>query len=297
MNIPLNSKENFLIIEPINGLGNRFRAMASGYILALALGRTLKVLWKSENGPKNAWYVPPANVIFEELLPNFLNPNEFEITDDETSIDTFAGGYGGEQRLLPQICNSTKKIVHIKAGGIFKPDTMKISDYNNIKSLYYKSLINYIKPSILNNSHNFHGQKVLGVHIRRGDRKQYTAPTKLFVQKINKLIRNSKFKKLFICTDDQQEIEYIRNNVKGIPIVCRQEQDTTTTTTTRGAVTRETDQDFMDALADWLSLSTTDCILISKGSSFSYEACFLKKIKGIEILKRGVESKFPPITF
>jgi hypothetical protein len=245
-----------LIIEPVNGLGNRLRAMASGWILAESLGRTCYVHW-NETQPNEKFYIPPFDSVFQSnCLPTIDCIPAYSVL--------YVGGHQGEQRLLPLIMKDTSETIVIRAGGIFIPHGMSGRQYNNKKTEFYKRLrllpeIQLIVDQFIIN--NFTNKQVLGVHVRRNDRKMYTGPTTLFIDKIKKF----KFDLLFLCTDDPKEEKHLD---KKFTILQYPKQN----------VDRSTKQQFIDAVIDWYLLSNTNCIIYSKGSSFGYEACFLNQL-------------------
>ena len=75
-----NNNERILIIDPINGFGNRIRAIASAYIIAKESGRSFYINWKDESGPKNSWYVPAINSIFS------ISTNDVNVVERNMSL-------------------------------------------------------------------------------------------------------------------------------------------------------------------------------------------------------------------
>ena len=280
-------KRKKLILEPINGFGNRLRAMASGAVLANALGRDFYVDWQKDDGK---FYVPSLDQVFAHT-PGFEISSELTDPGNE-----YAGGHQGEQRLLSEIVKNSADTIRIKAGGLFIASGVSEKEYNRAKSDFYNKL--QFHPDIVQTVDNFQkryfsNQKVLGVHIRRTDRSKYTGPTRAFIEKIKQL--SGKYQVIFLCTDDKHEEVNIQRHVKGIKVVSYPKY-------TMG---RTNQDEFRDAVIDWLLLSRTDRILFSKGSSFGYEACFPKRLRGsLEIgvnsvsgVSNSSKSKFPALQF
>jgi hypothetical protein len=245
-----------LILSPINGFGNRLRAMASGCILAESLGRTFYVHW-NETKPNDKFYIPPFDSVFQDDCIPKIN----HIPENAT---LYEGGHHGEQQLIPSIMKDKSDSIIIRAGGLFIPHGMSHKQYNKKKSEFYKRL--HLRPEIQLIVDqfiikHFKDQQVLGVHIRRSDRKMYTGPTTLFIDKI----RQSKFDVIFLCTDDPSEEIHLGKYFNIIQY-------------SKSKVARCSTEQFIDAVIDWYLLSNTNRIIYSKGSSFGYEACFLNQL-------------------
>lgn len=264
-----------LILQPINGFGNRLRAMASGYVLANVLKRDFYVDWRQDNGK---FFVPVFDAVFAEH-PGFKTSTE--------SGTQYAGGHQGEQRLLSEIQKDSDDVVRVKAGGLFIPSGMSEKEYNRLKSDFYNEI--HFHPDIIKTVNDFQQKNfqgsVLGVHIRRTDRSKYTGPTRAFLDKIKQI--KGKYDVIFLCTDDKQEHVNIQRNAKGIKVISYPKY----------TIGRSSNDEFRDAVIDWLLLSRTDRILFSKGSSFGYEACFPRKLRGSIEINVSSKSKFPALQF
>jgi hypothetical protein len=296
-----------LVIEPINGLANRLRAMASAWILSKSLKRSFYVNWKSTTLSSDKHYVPAFEEIYiPDCLPlvnvelqyeNDLSDSVYDHSNlqkdckdckDCKSYTVYEGGHLGEQRLLPEIKRDTNTTVILRAGGVFKPDNISVQQYNTMKSEFYNRL--ELQPNIQDIIDSFivknfpSSVKVLGVHIRRGDRRMYTGASNKFVEAIKRI--QTKYGVLFLCTDSKDEEIYIKKQITGISIVSYQKESIGRTNLT----------EFIDAVVDWNILSKTDLILYSKGSSFGYEACFPRKLKG-SIQVGGKDTTFYPLQF
>jgi len=267
-----------LVVVPVNGFANRLRAVASAWTLSSTLKRKLCVYWpRSDDMDK--FFVPAFDEIFltNDAVPDSLFTNIAELPTD---TKTYAGKHDGEQRFVPEIIRTPiDQTIILQSGGVFKPPKMTDKEYNKLKSTFYNSLrlrpeIHLIVKQFIET--HFTNKRVLGVHVRRQDRKFETGPTNAFVDKISKL--TNRFDIIFLCTDDKDEETRIRNTVRALPIVVHPKID----------INRNTKEQFIDAVIDWYLLSNTDMILYSNGSSFGYEACFMKKLKcSIEVTQKS----------
>jgi hypothetical protein len=133
----------------------------------------------------------------------------------------------------------------------------------------------------------FEGHTVVGVHMRRADHLQYrrkdprrTSPTKLFVEAIERVLKDSPHTRFFLATDDKEEEASLIMRFPKEVVVYEKE-----------GVSRKTKKGIQDALIDWLLLSRTSAIIYSKTSSFSEEAAVVNAAKREPILKEDELSK------
>lgn len=308
--------KKILILQPVNGFGNRIRAIASGQILARKTKREFYLFWE-ESQPNDKFYTPKYDSVFKAgSLPQIPHIPEDAVI--------FAGGHKGEQVLIPEIKKCKADAIVIKAGGIFVPDDeTTLKEYNNAKTKIYNSFqyIDRIQQAVDDFCDlHFKNNNVLGVHIRRSDRSKHTGPTMNFLDKMIPLLQRKKnttnnttnnstenserrsstkspYNVIFLCTDDKQEERTIENYINEQNTIF----DVNIVTLPKNSNGRETKEQYIEAVIDWLLLSRTNRIIFSKGSSFGYEACFPQKLKqSIEIIGTKNyynKSKFPPLTF
>lgn len=253
----------YLIIEPTNGLCNRLRAMASGWILANHLKREFKVVWNCTPDIGYAKYTD----LFEK--PNWLLPH---LPENLTSV--YTSGRKTEKDQIVLICKDQSKTIVLKqTGGNYMPPGMNSPEFNTLKSQFYNTLkpIKKIYDAI-QTFDNLHQLKhCLGVHIRRKDRKHFTPSTEMFSRAIE---RYKQTNTILLSTDEPVEIGKLRKLCKKKIIVYP-----------KTIFERNTIESVQQALIEWNLLSKCDIgIVYSHSSSFGYEACMPNKIvKTIEL--------------
>lgn len=272
---PLPHSPKILIVEPTNGLCNRLRAIASGWILSQKTNRTLRVLW---NANKDIGYAH-----FYDLFEKNKN-NEHLIIDDtfnteHKQVSIYTAGIQTEVSLVPKIIDDHSDVVMLKqTGGNYTPLQISIKEFNNLKSEFYKSLIpapdvtqkinDFMKKNELTSYETF--KNVLGVHIRKTDRKKFTPKTEVFADAVNR----SHHSAILVCSDDPQEILKLQQLIKQKKIL--QINNCT--------FARDNIHDIKQALVEWTLLSKCERIVYSQSSSFGYEACIPNKLsKSIEL--------------
>ena len=157
-----------IIVQPIGGLCNRIRTIASAVKLAKKLNCKIKVLWAKDH-TLNA----PFHSLFEAFPYSVI-----EITNGSFFHRLLSLFY---KNIYLESCADIYKDSGIY--DIFKP---KMS----------------IKNKVLSNNREF-----IGLHIRRSDNEMSIkySPTKLFLDVIEKEIENDSTVKFYLATDDLQE--------------------------------------------------------------------------------------------
>jgi len=241
-----------LIIEPVNGLMNRFRAICSSHILSEYTNRELLVNWKPE------YY---CNVLLSDLVEDGFFKIGYDVNRNECYY------HSGPERLSEQpfvdsMIESTNEILYLLAGGNFKPNEMSLSEYNNSKSLFYKSIP--FNSRIKNEYNNFisKNETYEGIHLRFTDRKQM-APNLEYVENII----NSSSSKFYICSDNIDALNLIKSKF-GDKIITYNVTN----------LDRNSKDGNIQSMIEWLILSNSTKIYYSLGSSFSYEACIINKL-------------------
>lgn len=249
-----------LIIEPTNGLCNRLRAMASGWILAKHLGRKFKVVWNATPDIGNAEFTD----LFEK--PNWLLP-----ADSLGSVVVYTAGIKTEADVLAELCkNKSHTIVLKQTGGNYIPSGMTIERFNSLKSQFYNTLkpIPKINRKIQAFSKRYSLTDFVGVHIRRKDRKQFTPDTEMFARAIKRFDDVEETSNILLCTDESTEFEKLKKLCNSNIITYPKQQ-----------FNRNTIECVQDALVEWMLLSKCEKgIVYSHSSSFGYEACIVNKI-------------------
>lgn len=240
-----------LIVQPVNGLMNRFRCIASSKILADYTDREFLVNWKKE------WI---CNISLSDIVEDGFFEMGYDVERNDCYYHSGPEKFS-EQPFVDDMIKS-KDLIYLLAGGNFIPTGMSISEFNNKKSDFYRS-IPFISK-IKNESNEFISKykDYIGVHLRYTDRKQWSPDTK-YVESLIELNDEN----IFICSDDRNVIEYFKSKY-GDRILSYN-------ITSLDRMSIDGNQ---QSLIEWLILSNSKKIYYSLGSSFSYEACLVNKL-------------------
>lgn len=241
-----------LILEPVNGLINRFRCIASSKILSEFTNREFMLNWKPE-------YV--CNVRISDLVEDGF----FNIGYDVNRYDCYYHSgpeKGSEQPFVGEMILSEQETIYLQAGGNFIPDGMTISDFNNKKSDFYRSIP--FVDRIKNESNEFISKNsdYIGMHLRYTDRMEYSAS----IEYIENIISTNDGN-IFICSDDRIVVNNLKNKF-GDRIL----------TYNISNLNRASVDGSQQSLIEWLILANSKKIYYSFGSSYSYEACVINKL-------------------
>lgn len=285
-----------IVCEPTNGLCNRLRAIASGYVLASFLNAS----FLNASFLNYDFYIewnPTADIGYTNFSDLFTNSELLYHSNMEKSninklqiIKLQISKYYTENDAILDILtniqntqnNTQNNIVFwiANCGGNFKHPEMTIEQYNTTKTEFYKSLrpIISIEQTINNLCKNLIDGSIMGVQIRRTDRKFITPSTEKFAKKILQLIenqtyenQNKKNKKIFVCSDDPNEFLLLKNLLPPWIEITHYPLDN---------YDRNSPKNIQNALIDWYLLAHCNIILYSANSSFGYEACIMSKALG-----------------
>lgn len=237
-----------LVIQPVNGLMNRFRAIASARILAEHTGRQLEINWIPEHC---------CNIRIEDIVKGGFFRNADPINTKDVYFHS-GPQKGSEHPFVPEMIEAENEILYLLAGGNFFPHDMPLSEFNRKKSEFYRSIP--FKDSISDPAERFLKENgpYFGMHLRFTDRSQFAAPLSYVISQI----KEHPDRKFFICSDDRRFIDHLRSEF-GQRILS---YDITN-------LNRSSPDALMQSMIDWLILSKSEKIWYSMGSSFSYEAC------------------------
>ena len=241
-----------LILEPVNGLMNRFRSIASAKILSEFTNRDFMLNWKPE-------YV--CNIGISDLVEDGF----FNIGYDLNRHDCYYHSgpeKGSEQPFVQDMISTEQETIYLLAGGNFIPTGMSISDFNNKKSDFYKSIP--FVDRIKNESNEFISKNsdYIGIHLRYTDRIEYS-PNIEYVENII----SSNDTNIFICSDDRSILNDLKSKF-GDKIL----------TYNITNLNRSSADGSQQSIIEWLLLANSKKIYYSTGSSYSYEACIYNKI-------------------
>lgn len=241
-----------LIVQPVNGLMNRFRCLASSKILAEYTDRKLMVNWKPE-------FV--CNVGLNDIVEDGFFETGYDVNRNDCYYHSGAEKLS-EQPFIDDMINTTNDVLYLLAGGNFIPTGMSINVFNSKKSDFYRSIP--FSDRIKSESGNFisNNDNYIGLHLRFTDRTKW-APD---INYIESVISESEGK-FYICSDDRYIIDKLRLKF-GDKILS---YDITN-------LNRGTSECNIQSMIEWLILANSKKIYYSLGSSYSYEACIYNKL-------------------
>jgi hypothetical protein len=258
---------NKLILEPVNGLMNRFRSIASAKILSEFTNREFLLNWVPE-------YV--CNVNISDLVEDGFFNIGYNVNRHSCYYHS-GPEKGSEQPFVGEMISTDREIVYLLAGGNFIPTGMGMMEFNNKKSDFYRS-IPFVER-IRNEYGDFFSKNndYIGIHLRYTDRIEYS-PTIEYVESIISDNETS----IFICSDDRNVLNNLKSKF-GDRILT---YDTT-------SLNRASIDGSQQAIIEWLILANSKKIYYSAGSSYSYEACFVNKLdNSIELNSRNKVDDF-----
>ena len=213
----LNQLDNFLIIQPVHGLSNRLRAIASAYSICKALNRNLIINWKPDCH---------CDCKIEDIIVNIDDFCVAVIDSIDTNKLMKLGATFQNYEDNPIIDHSKNKLYIVS-------QTILANKYSNkhlisfLKSLVFNNKINNLIDSIPNiNEH-------IGMHIRMGGGKEYqtidadkesnwfksktetemlykyrkTSHIDNFINQINNILHKNPEQKFYIATDMNENYE------------------------------------------------------------------------------------------
>ncbi len=265
-----------IIINPIGGLANRMRAIASGIALCNEHDFNLKeIIW-----PINSDLYCPFDKLFEPIdniqVKSISNIKNIFLYDEPRKKNFFLSRLFQTDRYCGKILelhsniyeyinslNNTKKPLLIQSGGIFYDFTPEV--YKNI-FIPRKELINEAKQRIQSNT--------IGLHIRRTDNlvSIEQSPTDSFIQAINEEIKRDNTATFYLATDDddvKQQLSSLFGNKRII--------------FSKLTASRKTEQGIKEAAIELLCLSMCKKILGSYWSSFSEAAALIGNVNLIKL--------------
>lgn len=273
-----------VIIEPVGGLANRMRVIASALSLQKETGCKLNCIW-SENLELDA----PFNLLFENIgkFPIQNKQNKFRYLKSTKNKNKL-------KLLISKIINKLIGVDYYINDQDY-PNLILINGINKLniilrnKNIYIKTceefgnnLEEFKKfipiSQILKNIYDIVKQfdnNTIGLHIRRTDNLDSIkySPIELFIDTINLEIIKNKDANFFLCTDDfEVEKELINKFGKRILIYKKE-------------FSRQTITGMQDAVVDLFCLSKTSLIYGSYWSSFSDIASRIGGVPSI-ILKK-----------
>jgi len=263
-----------IFLEPLGGLANRMRVIATGIALARQLKQPVSVIWKENyelNCPFDQLFYPldGVRILRQRHTDRFIKRSEqsalkhkvinkllgidYCITDEDFPFDDLAS------RLKPY------KNSYINTCQMLNGDVSDFKFFKPVESITAK----------IDSLANKFNANTVGVQIRRTDNElsKNRSPLPLFINRMHTLLQEQPGTNFFLTTDDLV-VEAQLKEIFGNLIV-----------THRKELSRLTQQGIRDAVADIFTLSKTNLILGSFWSSFSEVAASLND-RLLEVIKR-----------
>lgn len=269
-----------LIINPIGGLANRMRAIASGINLSIDNNINIKsIIW-----PVNSDLYCPFDELFEPLknikLLNISNLQELLFFDEPRKKNLYLSGlfqinrycgkiidYHPEINKYIEFLRNFSKPLLIQSGVIFYDFSPEF--YRNL-FIPKKDFITAAVERLDNN------KNIIGLHIRRTDNivSIEKSPTILFINTIkNELYKDSNVK-FYLATDDNAIKSQLTSIFGKNKIICSEK-----------TAVRSTNNGIREALVEMLCLSMCKKIYGSFWSSYSEAAAMLGNVNLIRLHK------------
>jgi len=211
-----------LVLIAKNGLGNRFRAMASGWSLAHTLGRNFEVLWEPFDGSATR----PGDLFVEPEVFRFITPEEAgsrgirsetipAYLTDRPELLSLRGYDKGEQLFIAQFVDLAEahpdRPAVIAAGNFFHPTAGSRSRGSSRLDRLTRSdrtrLLNTLRfrESIVQSAAKVRPSRdYLGLHLRGTDRRKEAASPERLIRTALATSRRKGVKEVFICSDDAE---------------------------------------------------------------------------------------------
>lgn len=286
----------YIALKPYNGLGNRFRAISSCIVLANYLKIPLYIYWTSTRGfddtkiseiidydnlkkkhdirliDTNDWKQIRGESVHLETKFSLLHEKTPYTSD--TSVDT--EHEKRKEEYVENIFNKRWNKLSVKTSNVL--NYILESRYNEVLPehwILHTEVLRDIKPSkkVLSMSSQTlkkFGDKVLGVHIRRGDatntdfysehKHKYSSDLGKYIKRTQELL-DLKYKKVFVATDCKESLQLFKRKFKDKCIVYEKDFNE--------SVWHKQKQGQLDARVEQHLLSCTDYLLTSEWSTFS----------------------------
>lgn len=285
-------KEKSIYLKPINGLGNRLRAINSLLSFAKKTNKNLKIYWAESEGFSNAK--------FEELFEIYNLDDDIEFIEKEEYLEACANYFclheNFEQSEVTleyfikdpmytyKIINENNFCYEGSSGlSYIFSNVMPIEEDNSFLSSLKPS--KEIKEKILSIKNKF-DKNTVGVHIRRGDainspwRECFlNSDDKMFFERIEEILKKDESTKFFLSTDcEETNTKFVERFKEKIIF---QEK-----AFNKKDLSHKQKKDLQkEAAVDMFLLSNTNYILGTNWSSFSDVSSKIGN-KEIEIIKK-----------
>lgn len=207
-----------VVLIPVNGLGNRLRAISGAYALSLLHRRPLVVAWDPEpHLPDDVFELFDArgpvdfrryrDVVDAGLLPNSEIPLYLQQTESFITLR----GYGkGEQRFISALSRKMKAApetsVVIKAGDYFSPKASSRDEAGRRLRRIRKSLYGRIfSREIVGEASQIVGDDAhIGLSLRGSDLSDRVPPLQLFLKKVLEISHRIKTRTVYVSSESSE---------------------------------------------------------------------------------------------
>jgi hypothetical protein len=270
-----------LYVEPLGGLCNRMRTIASFYSVAREAGRNLTVVWLRDEGmncPSARLFLLPPDIRVVEG-PYVTKPvmrlrslgRKLTRRAQGRRFDRTVENWEAKSKLTPEF---------VKALG---EKSLYASSCYSLISEYEKYDYSIFKPApdiqaLADEAAKHFPSHCVGVHIRRTDNTQSIASSRTadFVDRMRREVEADSDVGFFLATDSPEEERALKTEFPGRIL-----------TYEKRSLERSSEQGIVDAYVDYLCLTRTRKIYGSFYSSFSRCAAALHGIE-LEIVTQGV---------
>lgn len=271
-----------ITIEPLGGLGNRMRVIASCLWLAYETNHELEIIWE-ENWELNCSF----DKLFE-TIPNvrFVSKGKKELFAHRSNQSSFfkkSKAYFRNKLLNIDYCikeidmknvefRNQLQVICQKNKNLYISTCQEFGDHNKYYEVFKP--VESIQKRVDEKTASF-SEHTIGIHIRRTDNliAKEKSPVSLFQSKMEENIAKNKEASFFLATDDKDVEEELKVTF-GKRIITNQK-----------IIDRNIEQGIIDAVIDMFCLSKAKCIYGSYYSSFSEIAATIGVIELLVIKK------------
>lgn len=273
-----------IIVEPLGGLANRMRVIASGLWLKKTINGELTCFW-NETDALNS----PFNVLFENI-DGLVIQSKLEKYNDIRATNQASLHKKIVSKIINKYLGVDYCIVERDFGDLIwnkKIDILEIAESH--KNIYFKTCEEFgdnfsefkkftpvlsLQEKIDSIEKQF-TKSTIGLHIRRTDNVESIkfSPLELFLEKINFEVSENENVNFFLSTDDLNVEERIISEF-GNKIITHKKE-----------FSRQTVAGMQDAVVDMFCLSKTAVIYGSYWSSFSEISARIGEINLIKLIK------------
>lgn len=266
-----------LAVVPVNGIGNRLRAIAACLYLARRLRREATVVWEPDSLLPGKWedfFAASTQLQFASMKKaqqSGIVPQEpiAIYVDSNTSFVTLRGNDRGEQPFARQFFRLLKRWPQkngvVEAGDYFHHRASSVEGAGKLLEKERNHLANELRFSdrILELAQRITPQRpYLSLHLRGTDRKGDAANPESLLATAHKLANEKGLRDVFVASDDPHLIDMAKSSLdgRGLKISTNSEPSP-----------RGTPSGTFSAFAEYLALRRGEVFVGGKRSTFSTE--------------------------